>query len=164
MTDPNGLPRLPATFGRNVPILGQNTPKPDRFEREYGAVHNRDGVARGDIQDSEYLEIEAVWKALKKRVGQHRNYDAFDREIKDRFFKIGWAVDVIWAEYAIDGVKQDGYQPKIEIVGRVQKTTFDHDQKVHEITSNLLELPGQEKGQVLKANKADFEAPKGHQH
>lgn len=162
MADPN----LPASLrGANVPIIGQSQPQQDRFDRKYGGVHDRAGLARGDIQDSEILELEHLLDFFSQRSGQRRDYDAFQREIEDRFHAIGWAVDVIWAEYAIDGVKQEGYQPLIEVVGRVDRTPFDHDRKVHEITRNLLELPNQEKGEVLKANRGTFENhAKGHKH
>ena len=34
----------------------------------------------------------------------------------------------------------------VDITGRVLGSFFDPDRQVHEVTSNLLELPGQEKG------------------
>lgn len=134
----------------DIPILGEGLPVQDRFDREYGGVHNRESTARGDIQDSELLDIERVYKALGQKNGQRRELDAFEREIKERFHEIGFAVDVAWFEFAIDGVKQEGcFMPEISIVGRVEKTEFDHDQKVAEVTRNILELPGE--GGVIKS-------------
>lgn len=134
----------------NIPILGQNQPAPDRFDKEYGGVHHREETARGDLLDSEILAIEKAYEALGKKNGQRRDIAAFEREIKDRFFDIGFAVDVAWYEFAVDGVKQEGcYMPEISIVGRVDKTAFDHDQKVAEVTRNVLELPGE--GGVIKS-------------
>ncbi|GAA1979018.1 hypothetical protein [Kitasatospora viridis] len=151
-----------------IPILGHNsqnaTPGPDRFDREYGGVHNRDGLARGDILDSEIEEIGKVFEWLEKRAGQRRDIDSFQREVKDQFHKIGFAVDVQWYTFAIDGHEVEGaVMPSIEIIGRVDKTVFDHDKKVHEVTNNFLELRGQDKG-VVKSDWASATTPDGHQH
>lgn len=124
----------------NVPILGQNGP--DRFDREYGTVHNRDETARGDIQDSEILQLEQITTKLMDRY-KTRSFtlDEFEREAKDRFHDAGFAIEVAWHKFAANGKQVDGgLAPDITIVGRVEKTAFDHDQKVHEVTRNILDL------------------------
>lgn len=145
----------------NIPILGQTTPAPDRFDKKFGAVHNRDGVARGDIHDSEIAEIGQLLEFFGQRAGQRRDYDAFQREIEERFHTIGWAVDVSWNEFALDGAKIEGaLSPMIEIVGRVDRTTFDHDQKVHEVTRDILDL---KEGGIIKSD-LPIGAPEAHKH
>ncbi len=152
----------------NIPILGQTKAAPDRIERKYGDVHDRSGLAQGDILDSEIAEIGELLDFFSKRAGQRRDYDAFQREIEDRFHKIGFAVDVSWAEFALDGVRIEGaLSPLIEVCGRVDRADFDHDRKVHEITHNLLDLKDGQEG-VLKADmetvRATEEAHKRHPH
>lgn len=146
----------------NVPILGQPTTV-DRVDRKYGTVHNREGVARGDILDSEIGEIGELLDFFGKRAGQRRDYDAFQREIEERFHSIGWAVDVSWSTFSLDGRRVDGsLSPMIEVVGRVDRTVFDHDQKVFEVTNNILDLKGEEAG-VIKS-EAPSTGCEGHKH
>lgn len=148
----------------SVPILGQDTPKPDRIDRKYGEVHNRRGLTQGDILDSEIAEIGELLNFFGQRAGQRRNYDQFQREIEDRFHAIGFAVDVSWNEFALDGRKIEGsLTPMIEVVGRVDKTVFDHDQKVHEITNNILDLKGEQAG-VIKSDLSQVKAAAAHKH
>lgn len=146
----------------SIPILGQGPGQPDRFDREYGGVYRRDETAKGDLQDSELLQIETVLGTLKERYA-HRSCttDEYEQEAKERFFELGFAVDVLWYTFAKNGRKVDGgLLPEITIVGRVEKNEFDHDQKVQEITRNVLELD-QPSGLI----KSEAEGPlRGHQH
>lgn len=48
-----------------------------------------------DIHDSELERIEKVVQVLNDRTGQHRDREAFRREIIERFEEIGFGVDVL---------------------------------------------------------------------
>ncbi len=165
--DAQAVTRADVHTNRRIPILGQNKATPDRIERKYGEVHDRSGLAQGDILDSEIAEIGELLDFFSKRAGQRRDYDAFTREIEDRFHKIGFAVDVSWATFALDGQRIEGaLSPMIEVCGRVDRADFDHDQKVHEITNNILDI--KDADGIIKADmdtvRATEEAHKGHPH
>ncbi|MFD7835542.1 hypothetical protein [Streptomyces sp. NPDC059761] len=142
----------------NIPILGQS--QPDRFDREYGTVHQRSELAQGDLHDSEIVVFEHTLATLMDRYKDRAfNLDEFEREAKERFHDLGFAIEVTWAPFTINGKLAEGaLAPGITLIGRVDRTTFDHDQKVHEITHNVLELdqaPG-----VIKSSAARG----GHPH
>ncbi|MEU6362228.1 hypothetical protein [Streptomyces albidoflavus] len=145
----------------NIPILGQGQHKPDRFDREYGTVHQRSELAQGDLHDSEILAFEQMLTKLMDRY-RDRSFtlDEFEREAKERFHSLGFAIEVTWAPFTINGKLAEGaLAPNITLVGRVDKTTFDHDQKVHEVTHNYLDIdtaPG-----VIKS---DGPRETGHPH
>lgn len=119
-------------------------PAADRFDREYGGVHQRQELAQGDILDSEILQLEAIFMDMQDRYGAKAfNVDAFEREAKERVHsQLGLAIDIRWKAVAngtgeiLEGVAS----PEIEIVGRVEKKAIDHDQKVHEVTRDILDL------------------------
>lgn len=125
------------------------------------------------LYDTEILEIERVLDILNDKRRQRRDLDSFDKEIKGRFEEIGLIVSINWYECGVpdpDGnlVKQeDEYIPEIVIRDRVEKHLFDHDRQRHEIVNNVLEMPGQEKGQLLKASSAEIRkilGEQGHHH
>lgn len=98
-----------------------------------------------DIYDSEIDKIIAVQHTLQQRAGDKmRNYGDFEREIRERFEDIGFTVDVNWFSYALNGeVQAMSAMPEVTIIGRCDpKFAFDPDQMVHEVTSNVLGLPG----------------------
>lgn len=108
-----------------------------------------------DLLDSEVDRIQKVWDQLRDRHQKGlRNFDAVEREITGRFADEGFVVHVNWFRYEIDGVPQtDAAMPEVTIVGRCDpKHVFDHDQQVREVVDNILDLPGQEKGEVIKTD------------
>jgi hypothetical protein len=113
-------------------------------------------MAGSDIElyDSEIAEIEGVLLKLNDKVGTSQDIEAFTHETRERFAEIGFIVSVAWHEFAVDGQKVEGsYMPEITITGRTERPAeFDHGRLAHEIRSNLLEIPGQEKG-LIKADK-----------
>ena len=126
----------------SIPILGQQAAADD--------------VTKGvDILDSEVLEIERVLNIIKARSQGRRNYDAFDREIKERFHDIGFVVSVKWYTAAgPDGIElADVKIPEVQIDARVDQKQFDRDQMSHEVTNDILNL-GQ-KG-VISTKGKDF--------
>jgi hypothetical protein len=108
-----------------------------------------------ELLDSEVDRIQKIWDTLRDRHQKgFRNYDAVEREIVGRFADQGFIAHVSWYRYSIDGVPQDGAMPEVSIVGRCDpKHQFDHDRQVHEVTSNILGLPGQEG--VIKTDQGD---------
>jgi len=111
--------------GANVPILGQPRPQQEPSR----AI---------ELYDSDILVVEKVLNIIKER-GQdkRRDYDAFDREIKERFYDAGYIVDVKWYSTNLAEV----YSPDIEIVGRTEKQgEFDHEKMAHQVTEDILEL------------------------
>lgn len=151
----------------NIPILGQggSTPQPDRFDREYGGVHHRSTTAQGDVHDTEIAALDLILRAMSRKYST-RSFDLeeFNREAKDRMHRVGFAVDILWVpnrDRATGRIIPGSLKPIVEIVGRVDKTAFDHDRKVHEITHNVLELKGQDGG-VIKSDGGFREG--GHPH
>jgi hypothetical protein len=122
-----------------------------------------------ELYDSEVDRIQKVWDTLRDRHQKGlRNFDAVEREIVSRFADEGFIVHVNWFRYEIDGVPQsDAAMPEITIVGRCDpKHQFDHDQQVHEVTRNILEIPGADG--VIKTDQGgafkDFRAGHGDGH
>jgi hypothetical protein len=99
-----------------------------------------------DLYDHEVRAVIGLLAELNEKAGAgHLNYGAFEREIRDKFAKLGFTVDISWYEYSIEEVKQDGAMPEITITGRTDdKFQFDPDRQVHEAVHNVLELPGEE--------------------
>lgn len=89
-----------------------------------------------DVYDSEILEIERVLGTLRERATSRRDYDSFQNEIKDRFHRIGFIVDVVWYETNIPDVKM----PEVVIKGRVEARAFDREKMTAEVTGDLLQM------------------------
>lgn len=135
----------------NIPILGQGKPQ---------AEPNAPGLtANCEVHDSEIMEIEKVLDRLNDRASSGSiDLDSFDREIKDRFHQIGFIVDVAWWHTNVEGVKR----PDIVIKDRTERKQFDHDQKVHEITNDILGLG--DKGVIQSDPKALMGLGHHHKH
>jgi hypothetical protein len=93
-----------------------------------------------DLFDHEVKQIIELLAELNGRAkAKQHNYRDFEREIRDRFAKLGFTVDVNWYEYAIGDAKQDGAMPEITITGRTDdKFQFDPDRQVREVTDDVL--------------------------
>ena len=124
-----------------------------------------------DIYDSEMVKILDVQEKLqlRARFGGPRNYNDFEREIVERFEDIGFRVQVNWHSYAINKQVQVGSaMPEITITGRTDPDfAFDPDQQVHEVTSNVLDLPEEDAG-VIRTDQGDvfksFRSGDAHGH
>jgi hypothetical protein len=124
-------------------------------------------TAYPDIADSEILGIERVLTALRQRAeDKNLNFTAFEREIRERFEDIGFVVTVSWFEFGRPGqagAVPNAAMPEITIVDRCERKPFDHDRQVHEVTNNILGLPGQ--GGVIKTNTPGMgRLINGHKH
>lgn len=133
-----------------------------------------------EVYDHEVLQIEQAKKDLEAHAQGRRNYEDFDREIKEKFASIGFAVTVNWYTAANpDNTEIEGVLiPDITVDGRIGTDgaiaepgtfTFDHDRQVHEVTHDLLEL-GDEASSVIKTGPMDsahrdiLAAHKHHKH
>lgn len=119
-----------------------------------------------DVYDTEVDKILELMTLLNDKA-RHRklNYNDFEREIRDRFAAIGFTVDVNWYRFEAGGVEQDGAMPEVTVTGRVNKAfTFDPNQQVHEVTNNVLDLPGG--GGVIKTDPETVKGllSRGHKH
>lgn len=132
-----------------------------------------------NLYDSEILKIEQVLGDLKMRAVSRRNYEDFDREIKEKLAEAGFVATVHWFTAAgPDNVQiPDMLMPEVTIDGRIatdgsilgaDQFTFDHDRQVHEVTRNLLELPDQDgvikTGSIDAAHREILDAHKNHKH
>lgn len=144
---------MPDLNDPRIPILGQSRPQPQG--------PNAPGLTVAcEVYDTEIIEIEKVLGALSERATRGRlNFDAFDREIKDRFHKIGFLVDVAWYHTDVAETKI----PEIVIKDRTEARDFDYDRQVHEVTNDVLELG--DKG-VIKSDPKALESSghQGHRH
>ena len=105
-----------------------------------------------DLYDHDVQAIMVVHMALRERYqGLRRNWDSFESEARQRFAEAGFTVDITWYEYSLAGQKQDGGMPEITVTGKIESKEFDHDRQVHEVTSGLLGIPGEEG--VIKTDK-----------
>jgi hypothetical protein len=98
-----------------------------------------------DLYDHEVEEILQLQARLndKARYGRH-NYTDFEREIRERFAGIGFTVEVSWYGFSVGGRPQEGAMPEVTVTGRADdKHVFDKDRQVHEVTRNILDLPGE---------------------
>jgi hypothetical protein len=108
-----------------------------------------------ELYDHEVDEAFGVLARLQDRAAaKSHNYTDFEREIRERFAEIGFVVHVNWHGYSVGGQVQAGSaMPEVTITGRTDpKFAFDPDRQVHEVTANILEIPGQEG--VIKTDPA----------
>lgn len=99
-----------------------------------------------ELYDSDVKKIMAIQLALQERYqGSMRSYTAFEHEARERFAEAGLLIEVNWYTYEVSGQPQEGLMPEIKITGRTPGAfVFDHDRQVHEVTHNLLRIPGEE--------------------
>jgi hypothetical protein len=118
-----------------------------------------------ELYDHEVDRIQAVWDRLRDRHQKAtRNYDDVEREIVGRFAEAGFVAHVNWFRYEVDGVPQaDAAMPEVTIVGRCEPHDFDHDRQVHEVTANILGIPGQE-GVIKTDDSGVFRNAREHGH
>lgn len=95
-----------------------------------------------DINDYELLKLEEInnWAAAQQ--GKSVPIDQFTKDLEEKFNEVGFTVEV----KVYDTDQSGAYAFGVEITGRTADSQFDPDRMVHEVTSNLLELPGQDKG------------------
>jgi hypothetical protein len=104
-------------------------------------------TSKCEILDSEILKIETILGILNRKVGTSTNMEGFRQEIIDRFARIGFSVDVKTFSTNMPGT----YSFDVQINDRIEDQEFDHDQMVHEVTNDILELG---EGGVIKTGTA----------
>lgn len=119
-----------------------------------------------DVHDSEINMIHEILGVLRRRSASVRNYDDFQREIIDRFERIGFVVDVRWYETDVPGV----LMPEINISNRTEKGyVFDRDKQVAEVTGDLLGLGeggtiSVDKEMMKALEDGSYKGQSGHKH
>jgi hypothetical protein len=120
-----------------------------------------------DVYDHEVDQLLAIQARLTEKAKYGRyNFIDFEREIREAFAEAGFTVHVNWHKFAIGCQEQEGAMPEVTITGRTEKHVFDKDRQVHEVTSNILGLPGEDG--VIKTDretvKRFMEGNGGHDH
>lgn len=105
-----------------------------------------------DLYDHEVGAILSLLEVLQARAkAKKHNYLAFEEEIRDKFARLGFTVNVNWYEFSVSGQPQDGAMPEVTVTGRTdEKFEFDKDRQVREVTANVLDIPGE--GGVIKTD------------
>jgi hypothetical protein len=96
-----------------------------------------------DLNDSEILKLEKgplTWARLRQ--GSSMDIDQFVKSLEEQINQCGFTVEVKVLETNEPGV----YAFTAEINGRTAGSVFDPDRQVHEVTHNLLQLPGETTG------------------
>lgn len=95
-----------------------------------------------ELYDSDILAIEhGPLRYAQERAGKVLEIDRFTKDLMEQFAEIGLGVEV-----KVFTTEQEGvWAFEVEIRERLEKV-FDFDRMVHEVTNNILEIPGQEKG------------------
>ncbi len=104
-----------------------------------------------EINDSEMLKLEKIINWAKGQQESRRDIDQFTKDIRERINNVGFECEV----KVYDTEQADVYAFDIEINGRLGGSAFDPDRQVHEVTNNLLELPGQDKGFIASKEYLD---------
>lgn len=101
-----------------------------------------------ELYDSDILAIETgPLLYAQQRSGHRLNIDRFCKDLTEQFAAIGLGVDVKVYTTAQEGT----WAFEVEIQRRLEKQEFDYDRMVHEVTNNILEMPGQDKGFINTA-------------
>lgn len=113
-----------------------------------------------ELYDHEMVKVLDVLEKLRQRARERsRNYNDFEREIRERLEDIGFVAHVNWHSYAMNKVVQVGSaMPEVTITGRTERHEFDHDRQVHEVVSNVLGLPEEDAG-VIRTGDGDVFGP-----
>lgn len=104
-----------------------------------------------EINDYEIEKLEKVINWAKGQQQSRRDIDQFTKDIREKINAVGFECEV----KVYDTEDPEVYVFDIEINGRVGGSVFDPDRMVHEVTSNYLELPGQQTGFVPSKDYLD---------
>jgi hypothetical protein len=104
-----------------------------------------------ELYDSDIKAIAAgPLRYAQERAGRMLEIDRFVRDLQEQFFQIGLGVQVqVWTT-PIEGT----YKFTVEIQKRLNP--WDPDQMVHEVTHNLLDIPGAPEGFIKTDPGADL--------
>lgn len=118
-----------------------------------------------ELYDSDLLKMEkGPLRWMKSKQGSSMDLEAFRRGAEEQFGEVGFEVNVKCYDTNQDGM----FAFEVDILRRVNRRfTFDYDQMIHEVTSNILEIPGQEKGFIKAPQGAEarrLAQQKPHKH
>lgn len=100
-----------------------------------------------ELYDSDILAMEkGPLRWMQNKRGTRMNLESFRRAVVEQFEMIGFVVDVKCWETDAD----ETYAFDVDIRRRIEKVSFDYDRMRHEVINNILEIPGQVKGELLK--------------
>jgi hypothetical protein len=102
-----------------------------------------------DINDFELLKLEEVnnWAASYQK--KHISIDQFTKDLEEKINHAGFSCEV----KVYDTNQAGAYGFDIELTGRLG-SIFDPDRMVHEVTTNVLELPDADKGFIKTKDAA----------
>lgn len=119
-----------------------------------------------ELYDHDFLAMESgPLRWANQQQGKTRDIHRFTEDLKEQFAAIGFGVDVqVW-----DTNQEGTYAFKIEIRSRLDGSAFDHDRQVHEVVSNILDIPGQEgwiktSDALAHHNRELWTPPSHHKH
>lgn len=97
-----------------------------------------------ELYDSDLLKMEkGPLRWMQSKQGTAMDLEGFRRAAVEQFAEAGFEVNVKCYDTNQDGM----FAFDVDIVRRVEaKFSFDYDKMIHEVTNNILEIPGQEKG------------------
>lgn len=116
-----------------------------------------------DLNDSDLLKLEKVNNWAAKHAGRRMSIHQFAKDLEAKINEAGFSCEV----KCYDTNQEEVYAFEVEINGRISGQ-FDPDQMVWEVTNNILELPGQQKGFIPTKDAAakllNRDLGKGHKH
>lgn len=109
-----------------------------------------------DLYDSDIIKIdEGPMKWMVAKQNTSMSLESFRRGAVEQFAEVGFLANVKTYETSEAGT----FQFEVEILGRVDsKFVFDKDRMVHEVTNNLLNEPGIDKGFIKSPTGAEAAA------
>lgn len=115
-----------------------------------------------NLYDSEIEEIRTgplAW--MRSQSGKRMDLENFRKTAVEKFADIGFRTNV----KCFETNENETYIFEAEIQERLGRREFDYDRQIHEVTNNLLELPGQEKGFIKTSDGMEAVKNKhGHGH
>lgn len=118
-----------------------------------------------DMNDEDLLRLEKVNNWAAKFAGRRMSIDQFAKDLKEKINEAGFTCEV----KVYDTNQAEVYAFEVELNGRTYGA-FDPDKMVWEVTNNILELPGQDKGFIPTKDAAakllnhDFGKGQKHKH
>jgi hypothetical protein len=119
-------------------------------------------IQAAELYDSDVLAMEPVYRWAVEQQGKRLPLEDFRQQLTHKFHDHGFVVNVKAFTTTEEGV----YAFDVEVLRKIEKKEFDYDKQVHQVVSNLLDLPDQAGGWI-KADAGMKEAAKkaaGHKH
>jgi hypothetical protein len=108
-----------------------------------------------ELYDSDVLAMEPVYRWAVEQQGKRLPLEDFRQKLTHKFYDHGFVVNVKAYTTTEEGV----YAFDVEVLRKIEKKEFDYDKQVHQVVSNVLDLPDQAGGWI-KADAGMKEAAK----